>query len=264
MRRPNLAAPIVWLVALAGVAPAASSADWTPLYVIPTESQLAVSPPPGAPLRLRLQVAETARLAGRLGVEPPAAGSDLVVETVVGVQPRMPEVAGRTWLESTFVIDHDDPHVVALRDEYRREHPGAPTVGSIVAFVARRMQPADDQGFEFASEAATVLRGDCTEHAVLTAALARSLGLPARVALGIAVIRKPDESFGAYGHAWALVLEDGRWVIADAALAREDVQPRYLPLGSMQDEGPGFMLDLLEPMTNWVQRVVVVGSVDPR
>lgn len=248
------------LAALTAAAPGASAADWTPLYVIPTESQLAVVPPPGAPLRLQLQVAETARLAKRLGVEPPAAGSDLVVETIVGAQPQPTEVAGRTWLESTFVIDHDDPHVVALRDEYRREHPGTPTAASIVAFVAQKMQPSDDQGFEFASEAATVLRGDCTEHAVLTAALARSLGLPARVALGIAVIRKPDGGFGSYGHAWALVLEDGRWVIADAALAREEVQPRYLPLGSMQDEGPGFMLDLLDPMTNWVQRVVVVGS----
>lgn len=260
MRGPARRALILALAGLAAVPTVATAADWTPLYVIPTESRLAAPVPAGTPLRLQLQVAETTRLARRLGVDPPAAGSDLVVETVVGVQPAPDAVTGRTWLEATFVVDHDDPHVVALRDEYRREHPGTPTVASIVAFVARRMQPADDQGFEFASEAATVLRGDCTEHAVLVAALARSLGLPARVSIGIAVIRAPDGSYGAYGHAWALVLEDRHWQIADAALAREDVQPRYLPLTTMKDEGPGYMLDLLEPMTNWVQRVVVLGS----
>lgn len=260
MRSQARRALILGLAVLAAAPTVARSADWTPLYVIPTESRLAAPVPSGTPLRLQLQVAESARLARRLGVEPPAAGTDLVVDTIVGTQPESSGMAGRTWLESTFVIDHDDPRVIALRDEYRREHPGTPTAASIVAFVAQRMQPADDQGFEFASEAATTLRGDCTEHAVLTAALARSLGLPARVSLGIAVVGNPDGSYGTYGHAWALVLEQGRWVIADAALARDDVEPRYLPLASMQDEGPGFMLDLLEPMTNWVQRVVVLGG----
>ena len=63
-----------------------------------------------------------------------------------------------------------------------------------------------------ALEALKSARGDCTEHAVLFVALARALGIPARVAVGIAYW-PPGDGFG--WHAWAEVWADGRWATVD-------------------------------------------------
>jgi transglutaminase-like putative cysteine protease len=63
-----------------------------------------------------------------------------------------------------------------------------------------------------ALEALKSARGDCTEHAVLFVALARALGIPARVAVGIAYW-PPGDGFG--WHAWAEVWAGGRWTSVD-------------------------------------------------
>ncbi len=53
-------------------------------------------------------------------------------------------------------------------------------------------------------------RGDCNEHAALFAALARSLGIPTRIAAGVVYFRKAF-----YYHAWNEVCIDGRWLTID-------------------------------------------------
>jgi len=58
------------------------------------------------------------------------------------------------------------------------------------------------------------LTGDCSEAAVLTAALLRARGVPARVALGFASVGR-----GVFiGHAWCEARLGGEWVGVDAAL----------------------------------------------
>ncbi len=58
------------------------------------------------------------------------------------------------------------------------------------------------------------MQGDCSEAAVLTAALLRACGIPARVALGFATLRR-----GVFiGHAWAEAFLDGAWIGVDPAL----------------------------------------------
>ncbi len=53
-------------------------------------------------------------------------------------------------------------------------------------------------------------RGDCNEHAVLFAALARAAGIPCRIAAGVVFFK---EAF--YYHAWNEVCLDGRWISLD-------------------------------------------------
>jgi transglutaminase-like putative cysteine protease len=59
--------------------------------------------------------------------------------------------------------------------------------------------------------------GDCNEHAVLLAALARAAGIPAEVEAGLVWLRGRF-----YYHAWnALYLRDrGGWITADAVLGQ--------------------------------------------
>ncbi len=74
--------------------------------------------------------------------------------------------------------------------------------------------------------------GDCNEHAMLLAALARAAGIPARVEAGLAYMKGKF-----YYHAWNL-LYVGRWVTADAVFGQlpADVTHLRFVTGSMQQQ----------------------------
>ena len=74
---------------------------------------------------------------------------------------------------------------------------------------------------------------------MLTAALARLRGQPARVVVGLALISQ-DTDHQAFGHAWTEMLEGDKWVVADAALRGHTYIVRYLPLSLIEDEGIGY------------------------
>ena len=121
------------------------------------------------------------------------------------------------------------------------------------------MHASHDRGFDVASEVAVHRDGDCKAYAVLTVALARSVGIPARLVLGLALIHVGTQ-YGAFGHAWAELQVDGSWVAADAALLDAPNPVRYLPFGVLADEGMGYALDAVRLTPVWVQRVDVLGN----
>ncbi len=103
-----------------------------------------------------------------------------------------------------------------------------------------------DIGFATASEVVTTRQGDCTEHSVLLAALARASGLPARGVSGIVQIPPGPMSpakGAAFGyHMWTQVYIGGQWVDIDAAMRQTDCDPTHIALSllPLNDEG---MLD---------------------
>lgn len=87
-------------------------------------------------------------------------------------------------------------------------------------FVRRYIRTKDlSVGYASALEVAKHPEGDCTEHAVLLAALGRALGIPTRVVDGLAYVDRyagMDRVF--VPHAWAQAWVDGHWQSFDAAL----------------------------------------------
>ena len=75
-------------------------------------------------------------------------------------------------------------------------------------------------------------RGDCTEHSILFVALARALGIPARVAVGIAYW-PPGDGFG--WHAWAEVKAGDDWYAVDPTWNQPIADATHLKLA---DGGP--------------------------
>lgn len=74
-------------------------------------------------------------------------------------------------------------------------------------------------GYASALETVRTRSGDCTEHALLLAALARADGIPARVVTGFAYIdRYAGQNQVFVPHAWTQAYVDGRWQSFDAAL----------------------------------------------
>ena len=89
-----------------------------------------------------------------------------------------------------------------------------------------------DVGYASALEVAHKPEGDCTEHALLVAALGRALGIATRVVDGLAYapgFAGKDQVF--VPHAWAQAFVDGRWRSFDAALPGFDAGHIALAVG---------------------------------
>jgi hypothetical protein len=103
-------------------------------------------------------------------------------------------------------------------------------------------------GYASAAEVLESRQGDCSEFAVLTAALCRAVGIPAEVVVGIAYVQDFGGIEGFGGHAWtrAYVGGDkqgrgGRWIGLDASFkggGRGGYDPGHIAL-AMGDGEPG-------------------------
>jgi transglutaminase-like putative cysteine protease len=96
--------------------------------------------------------------------------------------------------------------------------------------------------FATAAEVARSLEGDCTEHAVLMAALCRARKIPARTAFGL--IYYPPEKGFAY-HMWNEVWIADRWVPMDPTLGQGGIGADHIKLGDSNLAGSSPLADLL-------------------
>ena len=96
------------------------------------------------------------------------------------------------------------------------------------------------QAFATAAEVMDSGEGDCTEHAVLLAALARARGIPARVAIGLVY---KDPAF--YYHMWTEVYVADRWIPLDATLARGGIGAAHLKMAHSSLAGPSALSTFL-------------------
>jgi transglutaminase-like putative cysteine protease len=80
-----------------------------------------------------------------------------------------------------------------------------------------------------ASATARELRGDCRHYALLTAALCRAAGVPARTAIGLLYVERggrPQMGF----HMWTEVWISGQWLGLDATLGRGGVDAAHIKI----------------------------------
>ena len=109
-------------------------------------------------------------------------------------------------------------------------------------------------GFATAAETALQKEGDCSEHAVLAAAMARAAGMPSRVVGGLAYVDSlPGQGGRGFGyHMWAEVFV-GEWFPIDPALGAHDATHIDM-LRSGLDE-PGDLLEASSAITVFLGRV---------
>lgn len=142
-------------------------------------------------------------------------------------------------LAATFLVDHDQP----VFDELAKQLPPGTTAEQVREFVTRHFQTIRYGDFWTASRAATARTGDCSEHAVVVAALARKVGLPARVVVGYVMLPEATPAF-ALGHAWTQIYEHGRWLHIDATPIGSQGRA-YLMSGEMTDESVAYATNLM-------------------
>ena len=169
--------------------------------------------------------------------------------TVVIKQKARPAFAGPAtdaYSAASFVIDFEEPSVKEFVSGFKAVEGHAFSPQQLAEYVNKYINdPTYIRGFDIASVVARQRSGDCTEYAVLTAALARALAHPARVVLGTAILNQGD-ALGAYGHAWVEVWYKGRWQIVDAALFPVPFDEiYYMPVAALENEGLGYAMSLM-------------------
>ena len=106
-----------------------------------------------------------------------------------------------------------------------------------------------------AAEVAKNLEGDCTEHAVLLAAMLRAKQIPSRVAVGIVYVElNKQPSFG--GHMWTEAWLNGKWVPLDGTLGRGGTRAGHIKLGDSS-----FSDDNATPISTFAPLMLAIGSL---
>lgn len=131
------------------------------------------------------------------------------------------------YLKPNETLQSNDPQVIAAAREAVGSETNALRAARLIEqWVFRNMDHGNlGVGFATAKEALQRRTGDCTEHAVLVAAMCRAVGIPSRVAVGLAYA---SDGFG--GHMWAEAWV-GEWVPLDAAFGGDFVDATHIKMG---------------------------------
>ncbi len=182
---------------------------------------------PGVPLKLADTDEQQATTTER-GVEVRIAPLGVHDAPAREDQPTAADSQPNDWLQSTA------PEIVTLasRAVGKATQPREQML-NLEQFVRSYIRTKDlNVGYASALEVAKKPEGDCTEHAVLLAALGRAIGIPTRVVDGLAYT---DHYAGAehvfVPHAWAQAFVDGHWQSFDAALHGFDAGHIALSVG---------------------------------
>lgn len=164
--------------------------------------------------------------------------------------PTAADLAGNRWMQT------DDPYLANLAQTVA----GGTTDRwqqclALERWVFEHLAKGDfSQTFATASETARTGRGDCTEHALLLATLARVLGIPSRVAAGLVYVGD-RQAFGF--HLWTEVWVADRWIGLDATLGRGGLGAGHLKL-SQADLAGGSLTACLLPVSDVLGQLTIL------
>ncbi|MFO7649823.1 MAG: transglutaminase-like domain-containing protein, partial [bacterium] len=155
--------------------------------------------------------------------------SPLVVEVTAAAVPDkplpLPIGAEPDFLKPSVAIQSDDPEVRAKSREATGDAREATAAArKLVSWAFTLIDKEATASYPTALDVLKHMKGDCNEHAVVVAALARAAGIPAKVAVGLVYL---NGAF--YYHAWN-ELYLGHWVPVDATFGEFPASAVHLKL----------------------------------
>jgi hypothetical protein len=139
-------------------------------------------------------------------------------------------------------VESDNKAIIALaRRAVGQTNDAAEAVQRIEKFVRTYIKTKSlSVGYASAAEVAAAREGDCTEHAVLAAALCRAAGIPAQVVCGIAYVDRLGKMQNVFGpHSWARAYVGDKWISLDAAMPH-GFDAGHIELASGNGDPEGF------------------------
>ncbi len=165
------------------------------------------------------------------------------VDSAKGARPyRGDAPAALAALKATQYVQSADPKLIKKAMSIVGDDGGALSAAKAIAKAVGEHITKKDLSVGYASALETLqsARGDCTEHAVLTAALCRAVGIPCRIVVGVAYADQFGDQRQCFaGHAWNQVYVGAKWVDLDASLVEADAARITLAVGT--DEPTGFI-----------------------
>jgi hypothetical protein len=180
--------------------------------------------------------------------------------TVMRVTPTDPEILPVESVKPTpgdskpnNLIQSDDKLVRKMADELGGSDKAPDTIAYALEKGVREKLTNKNFSTAFATAADVVrsLSGDCTEHAVLLAALCRAKKIPARVAAGLVYVAENPEKKMPQGfayHMWTEAWLHDRWVPLDATLGRGGIGAAHIKLSDTNLDGVSGLEALLPVM----------------
>jgi len=147
-------------------------------------------------------------------------GIALAVCADCGEEPAPSEAQLQRYLRPNAWVRSDDREIRAFARSHGLGLSVQTRMKALTAAVRAHMNgPIDYRHYHDAATALENRSGDCTEYAVLLAAVARARGIPARIAHGLAYSgRMSGQPHVFTPHAWVQVWDGKRWLSYDAAL----------------------------------------------
>ncbi|MBP3959269.1 transglutaminase domain-containing protein [Gemmata sp. G18] len=176
---------------------------------------------------------------------------------------------GKEFTASNYFINWDNDGVKGHAAAALRGLPATASdwekAAAIEQWVHRNMKAFEfSQAMATADNVAKTLSGDCTEYAMLGAAMCRATGVPSRTVLGLVYAPAKDgKPYLAY-HMWFEAFADGQWLPLDATLGGGGVGPGHLKIAdhSWHDEKTfAPLLPVLRVLS--AKPAVTVGKVEP-
>jgi len=155
---------------------------------------------------------------------------ELFVHASRGPLPMADKKIGAEFTQSSYFINSDDAEVKAhARRAVRTETDPWKKALRIEKWVHDHMHSTNDEALATADHVARTLQGDCTEYAMLTAAMCRAEGVPSRTAIGLVYADAAEGPAMAF-HMWTEVWVQGQWLPVDATLGRGYVGATHLKI----------------------------------
>lgn len=127
------------------------------------------------------------------------------------------------YLTETLYVQATDPEIKETAKEIVGEESNSyQAVKYLNLWVCSNIQKSNSFLFAGAKEVLNTGAGDCTEHAVLLCALARSLGIPSKICFGITY----GEGSFSY-HAWTEVYV-GEWLAMDPTTGQYNIDATHI------------------------------------
>ena len=213
-------------------------------------------------------------LQGEFAVRPPETGEQHIERVDAGWRVEVCDDCGQEdapgsevlakALAASYWIAADSPairaRVVALLGEGAAARNAADVharMKTLTRFVNQHMREQPDySGYATALEAFESRQGDCTEHALLLASMARAAGIPARIAAGMAYSneRFMGRKFVFAPHAWVQIWDGERWRSYDSGLG--EFSAGYITLGISDGE----LADIAH-INEQLHRIEIVSAV---
>ncbi len=169
------------------------------------------------------------------------------------------------FTKSSYFIDSADAKVREFAAEaIGREGDAWQRARRIERWVYDHMSGASDIGFVPASQIARGLKGDCRQHAMLTAAMCRAAGVPARTAVGLVYANDPERGPMFVFHMWTEVRARGKWLGLDATLGRGGVGPAHLKVTDASWHNTQTLAPLLPVIRVMGKLSIEVAKVDEK